>query len=67
MHHKLIVLHIVMLILITGCAELDKPLSDSENILQQMTTIERGRYVVTIMGCNDCQVCGIPTGGDLVF
>lgn len=58
MHHKLIVLSVVILIFIIGCAEIDKPLSDSESILQQMTTIERGRYVVAIMGCNDCHTPG---------
>ena len=62
MHRKLNVLYIVVLILITGCAELDKPLSDSESILQQMTTIERGRYVVAIVGCNDCHTPGYLVG-----
>ncbi len=58
MHHKLIVLLIVMLVLINGCAEPDKPLSDIKSIRQQMTDIERGRYVVEIMGCNDCHTPG---------
>ena len=58
MHHKLIVSLIVMLVLINGCAEPDKPLSDIESLRQQMTDVERGRYVVEIMGCNDCHTPG---------
>ena len=58
MHHKLIVSLIVMLVLINGCAQPDKPLSDIEGLRQQMTDIERGRYVVEIMGCNDCHTPG---------
>ncbi len=58
MRHKLVVLLIVMLVLITGCAEPVKPLSDIERTRQQMTDIDRGRYVVEIMGCNDCHTPG---------
>lgn len=58
MYHKLIVSLIVMLILTYGCAEPDKPLSDIESLRQQMTDVERGRYVVEIMGCNDCHTPG---------
>jgi hypothetical protein len=58
MHHKLIVSLIVMLVLINSCAQPDKPLSDIEGLRQQMTDIERGRYVVEIMGCNDCHTPG---------
>ena len=54
MHIKLLVLLIIMLVLITGCAEPAKPLSDIESVRQQMADIERGRYVIEIMGCNDC-------------
>ena len=63
MHHKLIVSLIVMLVLINGCAEPDKPLSDIESLRQQMTDLERGRYVVEIMGCNDCHTPGYLVGG----
>ena len=58
MHLKLIVSLIVMLVLAYGCAEADKPLSDIESLRQQMTDVERGRYVVEIMGCNDCHTPG---------
>ena len=54
MHNKLLVLLTIMLVLITGCAEPDKPLSDIESVRQQMADVERGRYVIEIMGCNDC-------------
>ena len=58
MHLNIIVSLIVMLVLAYGCAEVDKPLSDIENLRQQMTDVERGRYVVEIMGCNDCHTPG---------
>ena len=58
MHLKLIVSLIVMLVLAYGCAEPDKSLSDIESLRQQMTDVERGRYVVEIMGCNDCHTPG---------
>lgn len=54
MYHKPIVLLLVMVALITGCVESGKPISDIENLRQQMSDIERGRYVIVIMGCNDC-------------
>ena len=58
MHHKLIVSLIVMLFLTYGCAEPDKSSSDIQSLRQQMTDVERGRYVVEIMGCNDCHTPG---------
>ena len=54
MHNKPLVLLTVMLVLITGCAEPDKQLSDIESVRQQMADVERGRYVIEVMGCNDC-------------
>jgi hypothetical protein len=54
MYHKLVTLLVVLLALITGCAEPVKPLSNIESVRQQMSDIERGRYVIGVMGCNNC-------------
>lgn len=54
MCHNRIILLLVLLAVITGCAESGKLTPDIEEIRQQMSDIERGRYVIVIMGCNDC-------------
>lgn len=54
MHHKCIILSVTLLSLISGCIETGKPVSDVNDIRQQMSAIERGRYVTVVMGCNDC-------------
>lgn len=54
MQRTLIVLIAAMLSVITGCVESATQAPDIEGIRQRMLDIERGRYVVVIMGCNDC-------------
>jgi cytochrome c553 len=54
MQHKLIVLLLVTLVVIVGCANPDKKLSSDKTNQQPVTDIERGRYMVKDMGCNDC-------------
>jgi hypothetical protein len=54
MLHKLIVLLVVMLAMLTGCVESSKTLTTYEAQRQQSLVIERGRHVIKIMGCNDC-------------
>jgi len=54
MQHKLIVLLLVTLVVIVGCANPDKKLSSDKTNQQPLTDIERGRYMVKDMGCNDC-------------
>ena len=54
MHHKLIVVLLVTLVVIVGCANPDKQLSSNKIEQQLLTDIERGRHMVNDMGCNDC-------------
>ena len=54
MLNKLFVFIVIIHALIAGCAETEKPFSDVENVRRQMADVDRGRYVVEIMGCNDC-------------
>ncbi len=54
MQHKLIVVLLVTLVVIVGCANPDKQLSSDESEQQLLTDIERGRHMVKDMGCNDC-------------
>ena len=58
MRHKPVELLVFILILIAGCAEAPKQFSDIESTRQQMKDIDRGRYVVEVMGCNDCHTPG---------
>lgn len=58
MRHKRVLFYVLMLTLIGGCADSGRSTSDIESMLQQMSEIERGRYVVVIMGCNDCHTPG---------
>jgi hypothetical protein len=52
--HRSIVFFATLCALMSGCAEPGKPTSDIEDMRQQMSEIERGRYVIVVMGCNDC-------------
>ena len=54
MRFKLIVLHLTMLALFSACGGLDQQPAK----LERGPDIERGRYVVEIMGCNDCHTPG---------
>ena len=45
---------IVALALASGCADPVKPSPDIASIREQVAVLDRGRYVVEIMGCNDC-------------
>ena len=64
MHYRLIVslltmlAVLTMLAMITGCADSGKQMSDIEVSPQPVSDIERGRYVVELMGCNDCHTPG---------
>ncbi len=51
---QLVVSLLVTLAMTIGCVESSKPLSDAELKNQQLSGIDRGRYVLEIMGCNDC-------------
>ncbi len=75
MYLKYTVLFLLMLVAFAECAEFSQQPSD----LKRSTEIERGRYVVEIMGCNDCHTpdymgsgASLPeedwlVGGDLGF
>ena len=54
MHNKLLVLLTIMLVLITGCAESENSLNEFPAGSKRKADVERGRYVIEIMGCNDC-------------
>jgi hypothetical protein len=54
MHHKLMVLLVVVLAVTAGCVESSKKLSGIEAKRQQSLVIERGRHVIKTMGCNSC-------------
>jgi hypothetical protein len=54
MHHKLMVLLVVVLAVTAGCVESSKKLSGIEAKRQQSLVIERGRHVIKTMGCNFC-------------
>lgn len=58
MFYKLAALIIAVPTLLSGCAEPVKSFSDIETTRQQMIDIDRGRYVVEVMGCNDCHTPG---------
>lgn len=58
MHSKLIISLLVVITVITGCADSSKQSSDIELSRQQISDVERGRYVVELMGCNDCHTPG---------
>jgi len=40
--------------LLTGCSEPVEPAARIESLRQQMQILDRGRYVIVVMGCNDC-------------
>lgn len=75
MHCKFIVPLLVILVIFAGCTGSSKQSSD----LELDADIERGRYVIEIMGCNDCHTpnymgssASLPeenwlVGGDLGF
>lgn len=44
----------MMFPLISGCTQPDYSLYDSESVRKQLSDLDRGRYVIEIMGCNDC-------------
>ena len=50
MHFKIIVSFLVLLALSAGCTGVSQQPSE----LERGPDVERGRYVVEIMGCNDC-------------
>lgn len=50
MHCKYIILFVVMLAVSAGCAGIGQ----RSTALERGPDIERGRYVIEIMGCNDC-------------
>ncbi len=54
MHHKLIILLVVMLVVTAGCVESGKKVSWNEAKRQQSLVIDRGRQVIKTMGCNSC-------------
>jgi hypothetical protein len=58
MDYKQIVLILVALVVVAGCADLGQQSSLDELDSQQMAEIDRGRYIVEIMGCNDCHTSG---------
>lgn len=47
-------LWLVFFILLTSCTTTVEPPAPIENVRQQMQDLDRGRYVVVVMGCNDC-------------
>lgn len=55
MHYKQIILMLAAFVVLVGCADLGEQKSlDS----QTLADIDRGRYIVEIMGCNDCHTSG---------
>ncbi len=54
MSHKFNIIVVGMLVLLFGCTESGQMRPDIETIRQQASDIERGRYVIVMMGCNDC-------------
>jgi hypothetical protein len=58
MPYKLIILLLAMVAVVAGCADSSKPLADKEIKPQEVSDIERGRYVVELLGCNDCHTPG---------
>lgn len=48
----------LVLSLIYGCADPEISLDGPEELRLQVSNIERGRYVVEVMGCNDCHTPG---------
>ncbi len=60
MYFRLIVSLLIMLAVFAGCAEVNQHSSD----IERSPDVERGRYVVEIMGCNDCHTPDYMGGGD---
>lgn len=54
MHYNLATSLLVTITLVFGCAGPSEQLSDTGSEQQQVAAIDRGRYVLEIMGCNDC-------------
>jgi len=59
MHFRLIISFLTMLAVFTGCAEVDQHSSS----IERDPDVERGRYVIEIMGCNDCHTPDYMGGG----
>jgi hypothetical protein len=47
-------LALTALLFTAGCTEPAQDFKSIENLRQDMHDIDRGRYVVVVMGCNDC-------------
>jgi hypothetical protein len=58
MSHKLIILLLITLVTVAGCAVLDHKKSFNAQDNESLSDIDRGRYIVEIMGCNDCHTAG---------
>lgn len=51
---KITLLLLCIFTLLAGCTEPAGPITSIENVRQQMQDLDRGRYVIVVMGCNDC-------------
>lgn len=58
MAYKQIVWILVTLMVVAGCTDLGQQAPLGKLDSQKMAEIDRGRYMVEIMGCNDCHTSG---------
>lgn len=58
MAYKKIIWIMVTLMVVAGCTDLGQQASLGKLDSQKMAEIDRGRYMVEIMGCNDCHTSG---------
>lgn len=62
MYYKQIVLLLLIFTAVAGCTDLGKQQPLNELDRKQLAEIDRGRYMIEIMGCNDCHTSWILGG-----
>lgn len=62
MRHRLIFLLLAILVVFAGCSDRNKRLADYE---KKSSEVELGRYLIKIMGCNDCHTPGYMSNSNI--
>jgi hypothetical protein len=65
MPYKVIFSLLTMLVVMVGCADSSKQSPDSELKSLESSDIELGRYLIKIMGCNDCHTPGYMSNSNI--
>lgn len=66
MHYKRLFPLLLVMILVAGCVDSGKQKSLDRLESERLADINRGRYMVEIMGCNDCHTSGTIGGASTI-